>query len=113
TRSFCYRDDLVDGVIRMMNGPDDFIGPVNLGNSTEFTIAELAEHVLRLTGSHSKLVERPLPPDDPTQRKPDITLARTRLGWEPKVQLKEGLERTIAWFRSIDWTTYRPPTPNF
>ncbi|MEX2120844.1 MAG: UDP-glucuronic acid decarboxylase family protein [Pirellulales bacterium] len=113
TRSFCFRDDLLDGMIRMMNGPDDFIGPVNLGNPGEFTIRELAEMVLALTGSKSPLVHEPLPADDPTQRKPDITLARRRLGWEPKVALHEGLVPTIEWFRSIDPGLYRPPTPNF
>lgn len=113
TRSFCYRDDLVEGMIRMMNGPDDFIGPVNLGNPDEFTIRQLADLVLEQTGSKSKLVYRPLPTDDPTRRKPDITLAKQRLGWAPKVPLAEGLKRTIAWFRSIDPADYRPPTPNF
>lgn len=113
TRSFCYRDDLVEGMIRMMNGPDDFIGPVNLGNPDEFTIRQLADLVLEQTGSKSKLVYRPLPTDDPTRRKPDITLAKQRLGWSPKVPLAEGLKRTIAWFRSIDPADYRPPTPNF
>src|SRR5215510_9091491 len=83
TRSFCYRDDLVEGIIRMMNGPDDFIGPVNLGNPGEFTIRELAEMVIELTGTKSKLVERPLPADDPTRRRPDISLAKAKLGWEP------------------------------
>jgi UDP-glucuronate decarboxylase len=113
TRSFCYRDDLVEGMIRMMNGPDDFIGPVNLGNPDEFTIRQLADLVLEQTGSKSKLVYRPLPTDDPTRRRPDITLAKQRLGWTPKVPLSEGLKRTIAWFRSIDPADYRPPTPNF
>ena len=113
TRSFCYRDDLVEGIIRMMNAPDDFHGPVNLGNPGEFTIRELAEHVLKITGGDSKLVRRPLPADDPMQRQPDITLAKERLGWAPTVALEEGLERTIAWFRSIDMDRYRPPTPNF
>lgn len=113
TRSFCYRDDLVEGLIRLMNAPDEVTGPVNLGNPDEFTIRELATLVVELTGSNSRLVERPLPPDDPTQRRPDITLARTRLGWEPKIKLREGLERTIAWFRSIDMRHYRPPTPNY
>ncbi len=112
TRSFCYRDDLVDGIMRMMDGPDDFVGPVNLGNPGEFTILELAKLVLEQTGSKSKLVYRPLPADDPTKRKPDITLARQRLGWEPKVPLAEGLQRTIAWFKSINLDDYRPPTPN-
>jgi UDP-glucuronate decarboxylase len=100
-------------MIRMMNGPDDFIGPVNLGNPDEFTIRQLADLVLEQTGSKSKLVYRPLPTDDPTRRKPDITLAKQRLGWAPEVPLSEGLKRTIAWFRSIDPADYRPPTPNF
>jgi len=112
TRSFCYRDDLIEGMIRMMNGADDFVGPVNLGNPHEFTIRELSELVLKLTGSKSKLVQRPLPPDDPTQRRPDITLAQTKLGWQPTVSLAEGLAKTIDWFRSVDRTKYRPPTPN-
>jgi UDP-glucuronate decarboxylase len=113
TRSFCYRDDLVEGILRMMNGPDDFIGPVNLGNPGEFTILELAELVRELTGSRSKLVYRPLPADDPSQRQPDITLATQRLGWKPTVPLREGLAGTIKWFRSIDLSDYRPPTPNY
>jgi UDP-glucuronate decarboxylase len=113
TRSFCYRDELVEGLIRMMSGPDDFIGPVNLGNPGEFTIRELAEIVLELTSSRSKLVFMPLPADDPTQREPDITLARKRLKWEPKVSLREGLIKTIEWFRSINMGLYRPPTPNY
>ena len=100
-------------MIRMMEGPDDFIGPVNLGNPDEFTIRQLAELVLRLTGSESQLIRRPLPADDPTQRKPDITLARQRLGWQPKISLAEGLLPTIEWFRSIDLGRYRPPTPNY
>ena len=113
TRSFCYRDDLVDGMMRMMNGPDDFIGPVNLGNPHEFTIRELAELVIEMTESKSKLVQKPLPADDPTRRQPDISLARARLGWEPKIELREGLRKTIDWFRTIDVQHYRPPTPNF
>ena len=113
TRSFCYRDELVEGLIRMMSGPDDFIGPVNLGNPGEFTILELAKLVLELTGSRSKLVFMPLPTDDPTQRQPDIALARARLNWEPKVTLREGLIKTIEWFRSIDISLFRPPTPNY
>ena len=113
TRSFCYRDDLVEGMIRMMDGPDDFVGPVNLGNPAEFTILELAQLVLELTGSRSKLVYEPLPTDDPTRRQPDITLARTHLGWQPTVPLREGLGKTIEWFRSIDLGHYRPPTPNY
>jgi UDP-glucuronate decarboxylase len=112
TRSFCFVDDLVEGMLRMMNGPDDFIGPVNLGNPDEFTILELAKLVIELTGSKSQLVYRPLPADDPAKRRPDITLAKQRLGWEPRVKLREGLERTIAWFRTIDMADYQPPTPN-
>jgi len=113
TRSFCYRDDLVEGLVRLMNGPDDFVGPVNLGNPGEFTILELAELILELTGSKSKLRFEPLPADDPTQRQPDIGLAREKLGWEPTVPLREGLQKTIAWFRSIRLEEYRPPTPNY
>ena len=113
TRSFCYRDDLVDGIIRMMNGPDEFVGPVNIGNPGEFTILELAQLILELTGSSSKLVYSPLPADDPMQRKPDIALAKEHLGWEPTVPLREGLAETIEWFRSIDIAEYRAPTPNY
>lgn len=113
TRSFCYRDDLVEGIIRMMEGPDDFMGPVNLGNPDEFTIRELAELVVELTGSKSKLVKHPLPADDPTRRQPDIALAKEKLGWSPKVPLREGLTKTIEWFRSIRWEDFRAPTPNY
>jgi UDP-glucuronate decarboxylase len=113
TRSFCYLDDLIEGFIRMMNGPDDFIGPVNLGNPGEFTIKQLAEQVIELTDSKSKIIYEPLPADDPTRRRPDITLAREKLGWEPQVPLRDGLMKTIAWFRAIDMTHYRPPTPNY
>ncbi len=113
TRSFCYRDCMVEGMIRMMGAPDELIGPVNLGNPDEFSIQELAQLVLELTGSRSKLVHEPLPADDPTQRQPDITLARKNLGWEPKVPLREGLAKTIEWFRTIDLGHYRPPTPNY
>lgn len=113
TRSFCYRDDLIEGMMRMMNGPDEFVGPVNLGNPTEFTILELAKLVLELTGAKGKIVEKPLPADDPKQRKPDITLAKKWLDWEPTVPLREGLKQTIDWFRSIDMRKYRPPTPNY
>lgn len=113
TRSFCYRDDLVEGIIRMMNAPDDFVGPCNLGNPDEFTIRELADLVIEMTGSKSKLVHRPLPADDPTQRQPDIALARARLGWEPTVKLREGLAKTIEWFNSIDLSRFRAPTPNY
>ncbi len=113
TRSFCYRDDLVEAIIRMMNGPDDFVGPVNIGNQGEFTIKELAEQVIELTGSPSKIVYCDLPADDPMQRQPDITLARKHLDWEPKVPLSEGLKKTIEWFRTIDLSEYRAPTPNY
>ncbi len=113
TRAFCYLDDLIDGIIAMMNGPDDFIGPVNLGNPGEFTIKELAEQVIGLTKSKSKIIYEPLPADDPTRRRPDITLAKEKLGWEPKVALKEGLAKTIDWFRTINLSDYRPPTPNY
>ena len=113
TRSFCYRDDLIEGMIRMMNAPDDLIGPVNLGNPSEFTILELARLVCELLGARSKLIFEPLPADDPVRRQPDITLAKKRLGWEPAVSLREGLVATIDWFRSIDLSHYRPPTPNY
>lgn len=113
TRSFCYRDDLVDAIIAMMNGPDDFIGPVNIGNPGEFTIRELAEQVIELSGSRSPLIHKPLPPDDPTRRQPDITLARKHLNWEPMVPLRDGLIKTIEWFKSIRLADYRPPTPNY
>ncbi|MGQ9821215.1 MAG: UDP-glucuronic acid decarboxylase family protein [Thermogutta sp.] len=113
TRSFCYRDDMVEGIIRMMNVADNFTGPVNLGNPEEFTIRELAELVVELTGSRSRLISKPLPPDDPTRRRPDIALAKSKLGWQPTMPLREGLERTIAWFRSIDISHYRPPTPRY
>jgi UDP-glucuronate decarboxylase len=113
TRSFCYRDDLVEGMLRMMNGPDDFHGPVNLGNPDEFTILELAKLVIELTGSRSKIVHDELPADDPTRRQPDISLAKEKLGWEPGTPLREGLEKTIAWFRTIRWEQYRAPTPNY
>jgi len=110
TRSFCYVDDLVEGLIRMMEGPDDFIGPLNLGNPDEFTIRQLAELIIELTGSDSKIVTRPLPSDDPRQRQPDITLARERLDWEPTVPLREGLDKTIDYFKALDLSLYRKPT---
>lgn len=101
TRSFCYVDDLIDGMIRLMNSPKEFTGPVNMGNPGEFTMLELAEKVIALTGSDSKIVYEPLPSDDPKQRKPVIELAKKQLGWEPEVPLEEGLKRTIAYFREI------------
>ncbi len=112
TRSFCYRDDLVEVIIRMMN-QDDFVGPVNIGNPDEFTIRELAEKVIALSGSKSKLIHAPLPADDPTRRRPDISLAKEKLNWEPTIKLDEGLKQTIAWFKTINLSDYRPPTPNF
>lgn len=99
TRSFCYVDDLIDGMVSMMLSQDGFIGPVNLGNPTEFTMLELAEKVLHLTGSSSKIVFKPLPSDDPKQRRPDITVAKNNLDWSPKVDLEDGLKETIAYFR--------------
>ena len=99
SRSFCYVDDLVEGWLRFMDTPD-MTGPINLGNPNEFTIRELAEAVIDLTGSRSQIEFRPLPADDPRQRQPDISLAKAKLGWEPQVQLREGLERTIAYFRA-------------
>jgi UDP-glucuronate decarboxylase len=101
TRSFCYVDDMIEGFIRLMDTPDTFTGPVNLGNPGESTIKELAEIIIDLTNSRSELLHRPLPEDDPRQREPDITLARTQLGWEPRIGLKEGLRRTITYFDSL------------
>ena len=101
TRSFCYVDDLVEAMMRMMASRDGFTGPVNIGNPVEMTMLELAENVLRLTGSTAKLIFMPLPQDDPKQRQPDITLAKKELGWEPKVSLADGLKETIAYFRTI------------
>lgn len=102
TRSFCYVDDLIEGLLRLMDTPDDFTGPMNLGNPSEFTIRELAEKVIELTGSRSTLSYHPLPSDDPVQRKPDISLARKMLrGWEPAVHLEEGIRRTIAYFDAL------------
>ena len=112
TRSFCYRDDLVEAFIRMMAAPDEITGPINMGNQGEYTIKELAELTLEIVGSKSKLVYKPLPPDDPTRRQPDITLAKKHLDWEPRVPLREGLTKTIEWFRDINLESYRPPTPN-
>jgi UDP-glucuronate decarboxylase len=101
TRSFCYVDDLIEGFVRLMSSRDEVTGPVNLGNPKEFTIRQLAERVLKLTGSRSVLVTRPLPADDPMQRQPDISLAKATLGWEPTVQLDEGLMKTIAYFDTL------------
>ncbi|MEI6764426.1 MAG: UDP-glucuronic acid decarboxylase family protein [Bacteroidota bacterium] len=101
TRSFCYADDLIEGMIRLMNTADDITGPVNIGNPGEFTILELAQKVIAITGSKSKIIYQPLPQDDPMQRQPDITKAKELLNWEPKIALDEGLVRTIDYFRSI------------
>jgi len=114
TRSFCYRDDLVEGMIRMMNSEEKGLtGPINIGNPHEFTIRQLAELILEMIDTKSKLVYRPLPMDDPTQRRPDITLARKHLNWKPTIELREGLQKTIDWFRSIKISDYRPPTPRY
>lgn len=101
TRSFQYIDDLIEGMIRMMATSEDFTGPVNLGNPEEYTILQIAETVLRMTGSKSKIIFQPLPEDDPTQRKPDISLAKSKLDWEPTIALEEGLKETIAYFKKI------------
>jgi UDP-glucuronate decarboxylase len=100
TRSFCYVDDLIEGMVRMMNTPD-LSGPINLGNPVEFSVSALAEKVIALTGSRSKIVYKPLPQDDPTQRKPDITQASQKLFWFPKTGLEEGLKKTVAYFRKL------------
>jgi UDP-glucuronate decarboxylase len=102
TRSFCYVDDLVDGLVRLMEAtPDDFTGPVNLGNPREFTILELAQAIIAMLGSRSKIIHKPLPQDDPMQRKPDISLAKSALGWEPQIRLEEGLKPTVDYFRKV------------
>src|SRR5579863_809606 len=101
TRSFCYVDDLVEATLLLMSTPDDVTGPINIGNPVEFTIRELAEKIIELTGSSSKLVFHPLPEDDPKQRQPDIAQARERLGWQPSVALAEGLKKTIAYFEGL------------
>jgi UDP-glucuronate decarboxylase len=101
SRSFCYVTDLIDGLVALMSTPDEFTGPVNLGNPVEFTIRELAEKIIELTGSSSTIEFRPLPPDDPTQRQPDISLAKKQLGWQPKVPLEEGLRHTIGYFDEL------------
>ena len=99
SRSFCYVDNMVDGLIRLMNSPQEVIGPINLGNPAEFTILELAKKVLALVGNDCPIEHRPLPSDDPARRKPDISQAREVLGWEPTVELEEGLKRTVDYFR--------------
>jgi len=110
TRSFCYVDDLVRGLVAMMEAPGELTGPVNLGNPAECTVRELAERVIAMTGSASELVSRPLPSDDPVRRCPEITLARRRLDWAPEVDLETGLARTIDYFRGLDLERFRPPT---
>ncbi|MBL7105924.1 MAG: SDR family oxidoreductase [Bacteroidales bacterium] len=101
TRSFCYIDEMIDGMTRFMNSREELTGPMNVGNPVEFTILELAETVIRLTGSKSKIIYKPLPSDDPMQRQPDITMAKSELGWEPKIALEEGLKKTIKYFENI------------
>ena len=113
TRSFCYRDDLVDGLICTMEAENDLVGPVNLGNPGEFTIRQLADLIIELTVSKSKFIHHPLPQDDPVRRQPDISRAKQHLGWEPKVSLRDGLRKTIEWFKTINTAHYRPPTPNY
>jgi len=102
SRSFCYVDDLVDGLIKLMNSKEQLTGPINLGNPGEFTIKELAEKIVKMTNSTSKIIYNPLPEDDPTQRKPDIAQAKAKLGWDPKITLDEGLKPTIDYFESLD-----------
>jgi UDP-glucuronate decarboxylase len=101
TRSFQYVDDLINALIKLMQTDNDFIGPVNLGNPVEFTILELAEMIIKQTGSKSKIIYKPLPSDDPMQRKPDITLAKKQLDWEPEIKLEEGLKKTISYFDQL------------
>ncbi len=113
TRSFCYYTDLIDGLVRLMENEDGFVGPVNLGNPNEFTIKELADTIWEILGKEPKYTYRPLPVDDPCRRQPDITIAKEKLHWEPKIQLREGLARTIEWFRSINLDDFRAPTPNY
>lgn len=103
TRSFCYVDDLIEGMVRLMNSRAEFTGPVNIGNPSEFTIKQLAELVIKLTGSNSKLIYQPLPSDDPLQRKPVIDLAKKELDWEPTIPLEEGLLKTIEYFKTVQW----------
>lgn len=101
TRSFCYVDDLIDGLVKLMNSPDNFIGPINLGNPDEFSILELAQMIIKMTDSKSKIVFKPLPSDDPTQRQPDISLARKHLDWDLKIKLDEGLKKTVDYFDDL------------
>ncbi len=113
TRSFCYYSDLIDGLVRLMENDEGFVGPVNLGNPNEFTVKELADLVWEILGKEPKYVFKELPVDDPCRRQPDISLAREKLRWEPKVQLREGLTKTIEWFRTINVDDFRAPTPNY
>ncbi len=115
TRSFCYCDDLIEGIIRMMNGPDDFVGPVNIGNPGEFTIRQLGEMIIELTKSTSRMKFLPPLADDPKQRRPAIELAKSKLNWEPKIALRDGLGRTIDYFRGVmpRLHEFRAPTPNY
>ncbi len=113
SRSFCYVDDLIDAFLAHMAAPDTCVGPINMGNNREFTMLELAELVIELTGSGSKIVHRDLPADDPRQRQPDLALAKRELSWEPKVTLRDGLEKTIAYFESVNLEDFRAPTPNY
>jgi UDP-glucuronate decarboxylase len=101
TRSFCYVDDLIEAMVQMMGTDHGFTGPINIGNPGEFTMLELAETILKLSGSKSKIIYEPLPADDPKQRQPNIQLAKEKLGWEPKVQLEDGLKETIAYFKKV------------
>jgi UDP-glucuronate decarboxylase len=101
TRAFCYVDDMVEGFVRLMSTPDDFTGPLNLGNPHEFTISELAEKILAITGSRSKIIHRPLPADDPRQRQPDISMAKQVIGWSPTVSLEQGLQKTVLYFDQL------------
>ena len=101
TRSFCYVDDLIDAMVKMMNSEKGFTGPVNIGNPCEFTMLQLAEAILKLSGSKSKIVHQPLPSDDPKQRQPNIELAKAKLAWQPKVNLEDGLKETIAYFKKV------------
>jgi UDP-glucuronate decarboxylase len=110
TRAFCYVDDLISGLVLLMESPDGFTGPVNLGNPEEFTILTLAQTIIRLTESSSKIVFKPRPTDDPAKRKPDISLAREALDWQPQVNLEEGLKKTISYFRSVGIDSIRSVT---
>jgi UDP-glucuronate decarboxylase len=110
TRAFCYVDDLITGIIALMNGPDSFVGPCNLGHPGEFSIKQLAEMIIEMIGARSKITYMPLPEDDPTQRRPDISLAKEKLNWEPKIAMQEGLAKTIDYFKSIDLRHFRQPT---